>query len=298
MRAVDQQGWAHAKRKLEVGGAEIAYIEIAGVSAASAEIASVSTEPAEIAGEGPALVLLHGFTDTSRSFSLMAPHLAGRRLIIPDLRGHGASQAGRGGFSPADFAGDIAGLIRTLRLERPVLVGHSLGSMVAIETAAANPDLLGGLVVLAGTLRPEFADDHPMVMGVGGLVDPISSADPFYDYWHACEAKVSPEFLLMVAREASAMPAALWRAILQQVRRTDLTASARALRVKTLVIGGGRDPLFDATHQQRLRDEIPGAAFVSADHCGHNPHWEDPALVVRTIAAHFKLDAGGACPTA
>ena len=278
MTLVDQQGWAYAKRK----------VEIASVSTGNVAIASVETAYVEIAGEGPALVLVHGFTDTSRSFSLMAPHLAGRRLIIPDLRGHGASPAGAGGFSPADLAADIAGLIRTLRLERPVLVGHSLGSMVAIEAAAAHPDMLGGLVVLAGTLRPDIGDDHPMVIGVGAFEDPICSADPFYDYWHACEAEIAPEFLRMVAREASAMPAALWRAILEQVRRTDLTASARALRVKTLIIGGGRDPLFDATHQQRLRDAVPGAVFVNADHCGHNPHWEDPVLVARTIAAHFK----------
>lgn len=271
MRVVDQQGWARAKRHVEVGGADIAYVDIAG-----------TVNP----GEGPALVLVHGFTDTSRSFSLMAPHLTGHRIIIPDLRGHGASPAGTTGLSPADFAADIAGLIEALRLDRPVLVGHSLGSMVAIETTAAHPDLLCGLVVLAGTLRPDIGDDHPMVIGVGALRDPISSADPFYDYWHACEAEVSPEFLDMAAREASAMPVALWRAILEEVRRTDLTASARALRVPTLIIGGGRDPLFDATHQQRLRDGIPGARFVSVDHCGHNPHWEDPELVARTIAAH------------
>ncbi|UDL89290.1 alpha/beta hydrolase [Mesorhizobium sp. PAMC28654] len=277
MKVADQQGWV--ARKCKLAGSETAFVEIA----------CVSTDTVEIASESPALVLVHGFTDTSRSFSLMAPHLAGRRLIIPDLRGHGASPVGAGGLSPADFAVDVAGLIRTLRLERPVLVGHSLGSMVAIETAAAYPDMLGGLVVLAGTLRPDIADDHPMVIGVGSFEDPISSADPFYDYWHACEAEIAPEFLRMVAQEASAMPSALWRAILGQVRRTDLTASARALRVKTLIIGGGRDPLFDATHQQRLRDEIPCAVFVNAEHCGHNPHWEDPALVARTIAAHFKL---------
>ena len=100
----EQQAWAGRKRMVDVCGLAMAYIEVPGAE--------------------PALLLIHGFTDTSRSFSLLAPHLAGRRLVMPDLRGHGASQAGSRTFRPADFADDIAGLIGRLRLERPVLVGH------------------------------------------------------------------------------------------------------------------------------------------------------------------------------
>ncbi|WP_296737661.1 alpha/beta hydrolase [Mesorhizobium sp.] len=272
----DQSAWAGRTRSVEIGGLDIAYVEIAG--------------------SGPPLLLVHGFTDTSRSFSLLAPHLAGRRLIMPDLRGHGASQAGES-YRAVDFAEDLAGLIRRLRLDRPVVVGHSLGAMVSIALAGGHPDLIGGLVVMAGTLKPDFASDHPLVAGVTGLCDPIEPADPFYDWWHACGPGVPRSFLDGLARDASGMPAARWRAILGEIRGTDLTAMARAIQVDALVIGCAHDQLFDALHQQRLLEEIPAARFVSAENCGHNPHWEDPALVAAAIL-EYAGSAGHAGQTA
>jgi pimeloyl-ACP methyl ester carboxylesterase len=261
--AAEQDAWAGRKEVVNVGGLDLAYVEIAG-------------------SELP-LLLVHGFTDTSRSFSLLAPHLSGRRLIMPDLRGHGGSQAGQG-CGVADFAEDIARLIRRLRLERPIVVGHSLGAMVSIALAARHPDLIGGLVILAGTLMPDFPPDHSLVAGVGALRDPISPADPFYDWWHACDPGVPQAFLAGMAKDASAMPVARWRAILEEIRRTDLTDAARAVRSRTLIIAGGRDPLFGEAHQQALAQTLPSAKLLWAQDCGHNPHWEDPAFVASAIA--------------
>ncbi|RWM06532.1 alpha/beta hydrolase [Mesorhizobium sp.] len=258
----EQDARPSRKQFVDIGGLDLAYVEIAGSE--------------------PPLVLVHGFTDTSRSFSLLVPYLAGRRLIMPDLRGHGASQAGED-CAVADFAEDIAGLIRRLRLDRPVLVGHSLGAMVSIALAARHPELIGGLVVVAGTLKTGFAPDHPLVAGVAALRDPIAPADPFYDWWHACGPGVPRAFLAAMAQDASAMPAARWRAILEEIRRTDLTAAARAVRVRTLIIAGACDPLFGEAHQQALAQALAGSRLVWAEHCGHNPHWEDPAFVAEAI---------------
>ncbi|MER8632350.1 alpha/beta hydrolase [Mesorhizobium opportunistum] len=262
----EQDAWAGRKRLVDVGGLEIACVEIAGAE--------------------PALVLVHGFTDTSRSFSLLAPHLAGRRLIMPDLRGHGASQAGKG-FGITDFADDIAGLVRRLRLDRPVVVGHSLGAMVAIALAARHDALVGGLVVMAGTVKPGFSPDHALVAGVKALHDPISPADPFYAWWHACRDGVPQPFLAGLAEDASAMPAARWRAILEEICRADLSGAARAVRTRTLIIAGGCDPLFGEAHQQALLRALPEAVLVRAEACGHNPHWEDPALVAKAVIEAF-----------
>ena len=260
---VEQTAWASRKQITDVGDLDLAYVELPGSE--------------------PALVLVHGFTDTSRSFSLLVPHLSSRRLIMPDLRGHGASQAGEG-CGVADFADDIAGLIRRLRLDRPVVVGHSLGGMVSIMLAARHPELIGGLVILASALKPDFGPDHQLIDGVAALRDPISPADPFYEWWHACEPGVPSAFLAGLANDASAIPAARWRAILEEVRRTDLTAAARAVQAPALIIAGGRDPLFGAAHQQALARALAGSRLVWAQDCGHNPHWEDPAFVAEAIA--------------
>ncbi|MCZ8543405.1 alpha/beta hydrolase [Mesorhizobium qingshengii] len=263
----EQDAWAGRKKFVNIGGLDIAYVEVAGAE--------------------PALLLVHGFTDTSRSFSLLAPHLAGRRLIMPDLRGHGASQAGKG-CGVADFAGDLAGLIRHLQLDRPVIVGHSLGAMVAIALAARHKELIGGLVVMAGTLKPDFARDHPLIAGVQALCDPISPADPFYAWWHACLPAVPRAFLAGLAKDASAMPAARWRAILEEIRLADLTGAAQAVRARTLIIAGACDPLFGKAHQQVLLRALPEAVLVRAENCGHNPHWEDPALVAKAVIEAFE----------
>lgn len=262
----EQDAWAGRMQFINPGGLEIAYVEIPGAE--------------------PALVLVHGFTDTSRSFSLLEPHLAGRRLIMPDLRGHGASPAGKG-FGITDFADDIAGLIRRLQLDRPVVVGHSLGAMVAIALAARHEELIAGLVVMAGTLKPDFASDHPLVAGVQALRDPISPADPFYDWWHDCRPGVPQPFLAGLAKDASAMPAARWRAILEEIRRADLTSAAQGVQTPTLIIAGACDPLFGEAHQQALWRCLAGARLVRAEACGHNPHWEDPAFVARAITEAF-----------
>jgi len=264
----EQQAWASRKRTVDVDGLGIAYVDIPGVE--------------------PALLLVHGFTDTSRSFSLLAPHLEGRRLIIPDLRGHGGSDAGHV-CDIDDFVADLALLIHRLDLDRPLVVGHSLGAMIAIRLAAEHPESVGGLVLLAGAVKADLGDHHPMVSGVNALRDPISPTDPFYAWWHACRPGVSPTFLACMAEEASAMPAARWRAILDAIRRTDLTAIAKTMRSKTLLIAGAEDELFGEAHQQALARALPHAVSIQAKACGHNPHWEDPALVAAAIASHFPL---------
>ncbi|RWQ17092.1 alpha/beta hydrolase [Mesorhizobium sp.] len=264
----EQDAWAGRKQFVTVGDLDIAYVEISGAE--------------------PALLLVHGFTDTSRSFSLLAPYLAGRRLIMPDLRGHGASQAGKN-CGIADLADDTARLIQSLQLDRPVVVGHSLGAMVAIALAGRHKELIGGLVVLAGTLKPDFAPGHPLVAGVEALRDPISPADPFYAWWHACRSDVPAAFLAGLAQEASAMPVPRWRAILDEIRRADLTDAARAVQARTLIIAGACDPLFGEAHQQALQSALAGAVFVRAESCGHNPHWEDPVLVAKAIIDAFEV---------
>lgn len=96
----------------------------------------------------PSLVLLHGITDSGLCWPRVVNALADEYdMILPDARGHGLSDKPATGYAPQDHAADVAGLIRGLGVERPVLIGHSMGAGVAATVAARYPDLVGGVIL-------------------------------------------------------------------------------------------------------------------------------------------------------
>ena len=105
-----------------------------------------------VSGSGPAVVLVHGWCCDHSSFAPQLAHFSRtHRVVVPDLRGHGASDPADA-YDIADFADDIVWMIRRLELDRPVVVGHSMGGMVAIEAAAAHPDVVVAAVALDSPL--------------------------------------------------------------------------------------------------------------------------------------------------
>jgi len=110
------------------------------------------------AGHGtPTVVLIHGAFANRSHFAPQLEHLAQRhRVLTLDLRGHGESDVPKGGFRVRDFAADVIGVCETAGIDRAVLSGHSLGGAVALEVAAAKPDLVAGVALLdAAILYPE-----------------------------------------------------------------------------------------------------------------------------------------------
>lgn len=118
----------------------------------------------EVVGEGPPVVLLHGFPDSGRLWRHQVPALvgAGHRLIVPDLRGYGASD------KPPDVAAyavttmveDVTGILDDLGVERASVVGHDWGAALAWMTATLAPERVDHLVVLSVGHPATFRDDH------------------------------------------------------------------------------------------------------------------------------------------
>jgi len=102
-------------------------------------------------GEGPSILLLHGLASSSHIWDLMAPRLAPRlRVVAYDQRGHGLSGKPSIGYGFDRMTADAAAVIRTLRLGRPVVVGHSWGANVALQIAVERPRLVSGDVLVDG----------------------------------------------------------------------------------------------------------------------------------------------------
>jgi pimeloyl-ACP methyl ester carboxylesterase len=99
-------------------------------------------------GDKPPLVMAHGITDSGLCWSPVARVLeADYDLIMVDARGHGKSEVPATGYTNADHAADYAGLIRELGLQRPALLGHSMGAATVAYLAAQHPDLAGCILL-------------------------------------------------------------------------------------------------------------------------------------------------------
>jgi len=93
-------------------------------------------------GTKPAMVMSHGYTDNGLNWTDLAHELSPNYdVIMYDLRGHGLSDAPQTGYGIKDYTGDIVGLIKELKLEHPILIGHSLGGCIVASVAANYPDI-------------------------------------------------------------------------------------------------------------------------------------------------------------
>jgi pimeloyl-ACP methyl ester carboxylesterase len=120
-----------------------------------------------VGGSGPVLVLLHGWPQTSRAWARVMPALAETHtVVVPDLRGTGASDRPEAGYTKTSQARDMRGVLEELG---PVAVaGHDIGAMVALGWAAAHPDDIARLV-LVDALLPGFGLEEAMNVAEGGM---------------------------------------------------------------------------------------------------------------------------------
>jgi pimeloyl-ACP methyl ester carboxylesterase len=118
-------------------------------------------------GEGPPLLLVHGFGGAAWNFSELAPLLPGRRLIIPDLPGHGASSP-----LPAPTLAGFADVLAEI-LDGPVdVLGHSLGGVVGLRLAERHPSLVRSLVLAAAAGISSSTRLAEITIALTGIVQP------------------------------------------------------------------------------------------------------------------------------
>jgi pimeloyl-ACP methyl ester carboxylesterase len=123
-------------------------------------------------GEGPPLLLVHGLGGAAWNFTEMQPHLAGRRLIVPDLPGHGGSSPLPAAASLRGFADALVPLID----ERVDVLGHSLGGVVALRLAERHPSLVRRVLVAAAAGISSSTRWAELTIQLMGIVQPARIA--------------------------------------------------------------------------------------------------------------------------
>lgn len=229
--------------------------------------------------DGAPLVMLHGYTDNARSWSLLAPHLASRRLIMLDQRGHGGTAAPACCYGPDSLAHDVAGFMTAIGLERADIIGHSMGSTTATALAALYPERVNRLVLVSTTLSmPEGATGW-LWANVPGLPEPIDPQSQFMLDWYWNPNPVPAEFLDRERAESAATPRQTWMGVLRGLTMMDLTKVAPMVQAPVLILWGDQDGFFDAASQEAVRAAFPSARHETFAGFGHNMFWETPEQV-------------------
>jgi pimeloyl-ACP methyl ester carboxylesterase len=186
----------------------------------------------ETHGAGRPMILLHGGLGSGEMFGPVLPTLAEHhRVIAVDLQGHGRTADIDRPLDVRLMADDIAALIAHLGLDRPDLVGYSLGGGVALHTAAKYPDIVGRLVVASANIRPDAID--PQIRAQQGQVSAAAAEfmkdTPMYELYQ----RVAPrpeDFPRLLDKIGEAM-----------AHDFDFTEEVRGLQVPTLVVAADAD---------------------------------------------------------
>lgn len=232
-------------------------------------------------GGAPALLFLHGIGGDATSFTAQLDHFAPRhRAIAWTMPGYGASPA----LPEMSFAGLAEAAVRLLdrlELDRAVVIGHSMGGMVALEMAASHGDRVAGLVLACttaafGASGSDFAEKF-----LGARLKPLDEGKTPADLAPALIAAMMGEHAPPGAREAAAaamsrISAQAYRAALHCLVTFDRRDALATIACPTLVLAGGADQTAPAEVMERMAGRIPGATFACLDGAGHIANQEAP----------------------
>jgi N-formylmaleamate deformylase len=261
--------------------------QLTGWSAGNCETNGINLHYTRTGGSRPPLILLHGLTANGACWAALAHALEQEvDVIMPDARGHGKSGVPDHGYRYEDHADDVVGLIKALRLSPPVLIGHSMGGMVAALLASRNPELLRGLILADPTfLSPkvqrevrdgDVADQHRryLTMSLADLVAEARSRHP----------DRSLETIKLIARARLQTSLAAFDVLTPP--NPDYRQVVSAIEVPSLLVIGGPAGVVSPEVAADLQRLNPRLQVEQIPEAGHALHYDQPgrfAVIVKSF---------------
>lgn len=239
-------------------------------------------------GDKPQVVMLHGLTDNGACWTRLANELAADYdCIMPDARGHGQTSAPETGYSFDEQADDVIAFIQALALDRPALIGHSLGGAVSAIVAAKAPELIRAAILedpafISAEPNPQRNDwpnrhranqalSHAELMAKGQAENPLWSPDTF-DTW----ATAKHEARMEVFNALGATP-------------PDFRKNAINFGVPVLMITGdeARGVVVSPQTAGELQALSPKLSVVNVPGAGHCIRYEQPERVAEIVKGYL-----------
>ena len=231
-------------------------------------------------GQGPPLVFVHGWTANRHRWDHQSAHFsAERRVIRLDLRGHGDS-TGAGVGAVDDLAQDVLALLDHLKVDRCVLVGHSMGGMIAQTIALARPDLVERLVLVDSISRMAYSRGRGLLMAASTLV-------PFRLFVAAnIQRAFAPGYPREEVRKYIEASAATPKEVVMTdygaMRAFDVLDRVGEIEAPTLIVHGFHDIQLPLKQMLRMAKAYPNAVVRIID-AGHELPVEKPAELTEAL---------------
>jgi pimeloyl-ACP methyl ester carboxylesterase len=207
------------------------------------------------------------------------------RLIMPDLRGHGASPAPEGVYTMDEMADDVIELLDILGLDAPVVIGGlSMGGYVALSLVARYPSRVRGLMLMdtrAGADSPEAAQKREemaqTVIAAGNAGPVVESMVPRLFAKTTLKERAERVAVLREVMEQTT-PRGIAGALRGMACRPDRSSDLANIAVPTLVLVGEEDVITPPAEAQALADAIAGSRLEVVSNSGHMAPYENPAI--------------------
>ena len=256
-------------------------------SAQPLELSTGATVSVTDVGEGPAIVLLHGVCMASAFFARNVEALAAHhRVVALDFRGHGQSPPAPDGHTVPQYARDVRALCERLGLERPVLVGWSMGSLVAwdyLAQFAADPRVAGVAIVSQGPSDLTQSDWPHGIADTAALrewVEALQADTPGFLAAFLPELFKEPladdETATLLAAIAGIAPGTATSILVDQTL-ADYRSQIAALDVPHLLVWGADEKVGQLAAAAWLADTLPASELHVFEDSGHCPMYEEPA---------------------
>ena len=237
--------------------------------------------------QGTPLVLLHSLGTDLRLWDDLIPQLDPTlRLIRFDLRGHGLSADPAAELTLVDFSADIAALLDHLAIEKAVILGISIGGLIALDFALRNQARVSSLILADTAARigtPELWQtrmDALRLHGMAHIADSILARWFAPDFAARCPTQFQGLFTLFSRNSVTGYTAAC-----AALRDADLRAEVPQIAVPTLVLCGADDAATPPDVVQELAQSLPNTQFAILPGAGHTPPVEQPQIMADQIHA-------------
>jgi len=269
---ISQDDWADSKQFVELStGIKMAYVEMGDPN-------------------GEVVILQHGMTDNSRSWSLAAPYFAkaGYHVYLPDLRGMGKSETSDGFFPILNYATDLEAFFDAMGIDKAIVIGHSLGSFTVQSFALMFPERCSKIVLVSSIPVKDYQGSRLQYL-YDNFIEPLADdehpSDQFMNFWYDCTFKEDnaeelefDKFLGLLKQESQILSKATWKNIILGGAASNYKDIYYIFdkSIPVLVLHGSEDDMCRDEYQEELKEllGVPETSYRNYEGVGHNIQFE------------------------